>query len=302
MDYILQTLNLTKIYDEKAVVDNVSLHLKKGEIYGFLGENGAGKTTTIRMIMGLLKPTNGEVFLFGERFHEKNREILRKIGTIIEYPGFYGNLHGIDNLRISGHYMGMKDEKAIQRVLSIVDLEQVKLKKVKNYSLGMKQRLGIARSLLHNPELLLLDEPTNGLDPAGIKEIRTLLIKLAKEHNKTILVSSHILSEVQQVATRIGIIHAGKLLEESDRNELEEKYKKYVRLRVNNISKSIDALRKILHNVKYEMRDGELRLFNDITNTAEINRNLIESGIDVFEIGTVKETLEDYFMNIIGGE
>ncbi|MGF9855431.1 ABC transporter ATP-binding protein, partial [Bacillus paramobilis] len=189
----------------------------------------------------------------------------------------------------------------IDRVLNIVNLQNVQHQKVKNFSLGMKQRLGIARSLLHNPDLLLLDEPTNGLDPAGIKEIRELLIELAKEHQKTILVSSHILSEVQQLADNIGIIHEGRLLEESSMNKLEDKFEKYIRIKVNNINKCIEILKENVQHLDYRLSNTDILINHFEGNTAELNKLLNFAGIDVYEIVTVKQTLEDYFMQIIGG-
>jgi bacitracin transport system ATP-binding protein len=300
MEYALKTANLIKAYDSKKVVNSISLHVKKGEVYGLLGENGAGKTTTIRMIMGLLKPTSGDVYLFGNKLDINNRSIFKNIGAIIEYPGFYGNLNAIDNLQISSNYMGITDSTAIERILHIVNLQHAKHQKVKNYSLGMKQRLGIARSLLHDPDLLILDEPTNGLDPAGIKEIRELIIQLSTEHQKTILVSSHILSEVQQLANKIGIIHNGELLEETPMCELEKKLKRHVRITVNNTSKSIDILKDSISNLDYELVHKNILINNLIENTAHINKMLINAGVDVHEIITVKQTLEDYFMQITG--
>ncbi|MED1610201.1 MULTISPECIES: ATP-binding cassette domain-containing protein [Bacillus cereus group] len=301
MKYILETSKLVKIYESNTVVDSISLHIEKGKIYGLLGENGAGKTTTIRMIMGLLKPTSGDVYIFGNKLDINNRSFLGNIGAIIEYPGFYGNLSATDNLKISSNYMGVKDSKAIDRVLNIVNLQNVQHQKVKNFSLGMKQRLGIARSLLHNPDLLLLDEPTNGLDPAGIKEIRELLIELAKEHQKTILVSSHILGEVQQVADNIGIIHEGRLLEESSMNKLDDKFGKYIRIKVNNINKCIEILKENVKHLDYRFSNTDILINHFEGNTAELNKLLNFAGIDVYEIVTVKQTLEDYFMQITGG-
>ncbi|EEM16623.1 Bacitracin transport ATP-binding protein bcrA [Bacillus pseudomycoides DSM 12442] len=277
------------------------MQIKKGEVYGLLGENGAGKTTTIRMIMGLLKPTSGDIYIFGNKLDINNRSFFGNIGSIIEYPGFYGNLSANDNLKISSNYMGVKDSKAIDRVLNIVNLQNVQHQKVKNFSLGMKQRLGIARSLLHNPDVLLLDEPTNGLDPTGIKEIRELLTELAREHQKTILVSSHILSEVQQLANKIGIIHKGKLLEESSMDKLEDKFEKYVRIKVNNINKCVEILKENIKDLDYQFSNTDILINHFEGNTAELNKLLNYAGVDVYEIVTVKQTLEDYFMQITGG-
>lgn len=206
MGCILRTYNLTKRYGSTAVVDNVNMNIKKGEIYGFLGRNGAGKTTTLRMIMGLVSPTKGEYELFGHR--GGNREMLGRIGAIIETPGFYPNLTAEENLEIHRRLMGIPNREYGDEAIEISGLKDhdIKRKKVGKFSLGMKQRPGIARALLHKPELLILDEPTNGLDPVGIKEIRQTLVELNKKREITILMSSHILGEIQQIATNIGII------------------------------------------------------------------------------------------------
>ena len=197
MDYILRTHALTKKYQGKAVVKNVSMNIKPGDIYGFLGQNGAGKTTTMRMIMGLIKPTSGSVELFGADTAGGMGKAYERIGSIIEYPGFYPNLNGAENLEIHRRYMGMGNRECIDESLKTVGLLDAKNQRVKNYSLGMKQRLGLARALLHHPEMLVLDEPTNGLDPTGIKEMRQLFINLAKQRGITFLISSHLLAEVE---------------------------------------------------------------------------------------------------------
>ncbi|HGE5782740.1 TPA: ATP-binding cassette domain-containing protein [Bacillus pseudomycoides] len=299
MDYALETSNLTKVYSSTKIVDSVSLHLTKGEIYGLLGKNGAGKTTIIRMIMGLLKPTHGDIYIFGNKLNSNDPSIFRRIGSIIEYPGFYANLNAIDNLKISCNYMGVTDSKAIERALESVNLQFSQKKKVKNYSLGMKQRLGIARSLLHDPDLLLLDEPTNGLDPAGIIEIRKLLIQLATEQQKTILISSHILSEIQQLVNRIGIINEGVMLEEIHMHDLIDNFKTQVCLKVSEIERCINILRRVIKDLDFQVNSNKIFINNFSGNTADLNKLLVSSGIDVFEIVSVKETLENYFMNII---
>lgn len=223
MESIIQTYNLTKTYKNTNVVDGLNLNVKRGQIYGFLGQNGAGKTTTLRMILNLIKPSSGEVKLFGEV--NPSREVYKKIGAIIEYPGFYPNLTGEENLEIHRRMMEIENKEYIKDALETagLDLSTIKNKKVKNYSLGMKQRLGLARALLHKPELLILDEPTNGLDPIGIKTMRDTLIDLCNKKGITILISSHLLSEIEHLATEIAIIHKGHLLEEIDYKELQRK-------------------------------------------------------------------------------
>lgn len=232
MDNILKTYNLSKKFKNFYAVDNLNMTIEKGDIYGFLGENGAGKTTTIRMIMGLIKSTSGEIELFSQKISGKNKNLLQRIGSIIEYPGFYPNLTASENLEIHRRMMGVQEKDSIKNSLKVVGIGNVENKKVKEFSLGMKQRLGIARSLLHHPEFLILDEPTNGLDPIGIKEIRELIIDLARKQNITFLISSHILSEIQQMATKIGIIHKGVLLEEISYNELKKRNRHYINIKV----------------------------------------------------------------------
>lgn len=223
MGNILKTYNLTKIYKNCTAVEDLNMTINQGDIYGFLGENGAGKTTTIRMIMGLIKVTSGEIELFSKKFSNKNREVLKRIGSMIEYPGFYPNLTAKENLDIHRRMMGIQDKTCIMDALKITGIEDVSNKKVKEFSLGMKQRLGISRAILHHPEFLILDEPTNGLDPKGIKEIRELILDLNKKQGITFLISTHILSEIQQMATKIGIINRGILLEEVSYKELQKK-------------------------------------------------------------------------------
>ncbi|MGY5484527.1 ABC transporter ATP-binding protein [Paenibacillus sp. ALE2] len=303
MQYVIETKELRKQFGMSIAVDDISLHVERGSIYGFLGENGAGKTTTIRMLMRLIEPTSGEVFLFGERLEKSYPSIFSKIGTIIETPGLYENLSARDNLRICCTYMGVQDDGRIERTLTTVGLEHTGKKKFKDFSLGMKQRLGIARALVHDPELLILDEPTNGLDPSGIKEIRQLLKKLCEEQGKTILISSHILSEIQQLATHIGIIHNGKLLAENRLSRLEEGFEQYTDVKVDD-AKAVQAF--LYENMKQLKSDlispQQLRISSPIENTAMLNRQLIDRQFSVYEIHTTKQTLEEYFLTLISGE
>ncbi|WP_066504181.1 ABC transporter ATP-binding protein [Abyssisolibacter fermentans] len=218
-NYIIETNNLTKAYKDMVAVNNVNLKIREGLIYGFLGPNGAGKSTTIGMLLGLIKPTKGSVKIFDMDIKKNRMKILRNIGSIIESPSYYGNLSAYDNLKISADILGL-DYKNIGEVLGTVNLTKVKNKKVKKFSLGMKQRLGIAQALIGMPKLLLLDEPTNGLDPVGIHEIRELIKSLPKKYGMTVLISSHILSEIELIANDIGIINEGKLLFQGTLDEL----------------------------------------------------------------------------------
>ncbi|OAZ48776.1 ABC transporter ATP-binding protein [Paenibacillus polymyxa] len=303
MQYVIETKGLRKQFGMSIAVDDISLHVERGSIYGFLGENGAGKTITIRMLMRLIEPTSGEVFLFGERLEKGYPSIFSKIGTIIETPGLYENLSARDNLRICCTYMGVKDDGRIERTLTTVGLEHTGKKKFKDFSLGMKQRLGIARALVHDPELLILDEPTNGLDPSGIKEIRQLLKRLCEEEGKTILISSHILSEIQQLATHIGIIHNGKLLAEDRLSRLEEGFEQYTDVKVDDA----EAVQAFLQEHMKQLQSNvispqQLRIHSQIENTAVLNKQLIDHQFSVYEIHTTKQTLEEYFLALISGE
>ncbi len=212
VEYIIETKNLSKIYYNNTVVDSINMHVEKGKIYGLLGKNGAGKTTTMCMLLNLAYPTSGEIYLFGKNSKKYTKEIYSNIGSIIETPGFYENLTAYENLKIISKLRKDFYPQNINLVLEMVNLENSKSKKFKDFSLGMKQRLGIAAAIMHNPELLILDEPINGLDPFGIKEIRTLLKRLSHEYGITILISSHILSEIENIADVIGIMDKGILI------------------------------------------------------------------------------------------
>lgn len=302
MDDILTTYNLTKEFKHFCAVKNLNIHIKKGDIYGFLGQNGAGKTTTIRMIMGLIKPTSGEIELFSEKASNKNREVLERIGSIIEYPGFYPNLTAGENLEIHRRMMGVQGKDCIDETLKAVGISDVRNKKVKEFSLGMKQRLGIARALLHHPEFLILDEPTNGLDPIGIKEIRELIIDLCKKQGITFLISSHILSEVQQMANKIGIIHKGELLEEISYDELQRRNRHYINIKVNNDKKASFVLEEKLGIKDYVIWEkNNLRVYERLREVSNINKVLVSNDLLVDEICLKIDSLEDYFIKITGG-
>lgn len=303
MDYILRTYNLTKKYKDITAVDCVNMSIKKGDIYGFIGKNGAGKTTLIRMITGLIKPTSGTVEVFGQPVSKGRKDFLERMGTIIEFPGFYQNLTARENLEMHRRLMRVTDKNRIEKVLELVQLQDVSDKLVKGFSLGMKQRLGIARALLHNPEFLILDEPTNGLDPLGIKEMRQLIIDLANTHGITILVSSHILSEIHQMVTKIGIINNGRLLEEVEYEKIKEKNRHFIEVKVNDDKKAAFLLEEKLAIDDYTITEpGVLRVYERIEESPLINRVFVQHDLDVSEIRVSKDTLEEYFLKLTGDE
>lgn len=302
-NFIIETLNLTKVYGEQTVVNKVNLHVKKGRIYGLLGRNGAGKTTIMKMIMGLTSITSGEVKVFGQTIKGNEKRIYPRIGAIIEKPGFYPNLTGTENLEIFARLRGTTKSNAVKEALEIVGLPYKDKKVFSKYSLGMKQRLGIANAILHDPELLILDEPTNGLDPIGIVEVRNFIRALCKERGKTILLSSHILSEISVLADDIGIIHNGVLLEESSMAELQRKNCKYIQLQVSDTAKAALVLERKLHVKDYSIQDDHtLRLYDTALDMAEINKTLVFENISVTGSQLCNDTLEDYFKKVTGGE
>ena len=227
-DYMIETRNLTKKYGSQVSVSNLNIHVRKGRIYGLLGRNGAGKTTTMRMLLGLTAPTSGNVKIFGKPFQENEKKILPRIGCLIESPGFYPNLTGTENLKIFAELRGLRNPNYVKGALELVNLPYRDKKLFSQYSLGMKQRLAIALAVMHDPELLILDEPINGLDPIGIAEVRSFIRELCDARGKTILISSHILSEISLLADDVGIIDHGKLLEEESLKELEAKNAKFI--------------------------------------------------------------------------
>ena len=236
--YIIETCSLTKMYGEQASVSDLSIHVKKGRIYGLLGRNGAGKTTTMKMLLGLTAPTSGEVKIFGKPIYGNEKKILPRVGCLIESPGFYPNLTATENLKIFAKLRGLKGSNYIRSALERVNLPSQDTKLFSQYSLGMKQRLAIALAVMHDPAVLVLDEPINGLDPIGIAEVRSFIRELCDVRGKTILISSHILSEIALLADDIGIIDHGVLLEESSMGELEKKNSKYIMLQVSDVSKA----------------------------------------------------------------
>ena len=302
MNYILQAKNLTKIYKDKEVVSNVNLHVKKGEIYGFLGPNGAGKTTIMRIILNLVKPSNGEVLIFNQKVTPTSYELFKKIGNIIEYPIFYEKLTARENLDLHCEYIGYYDKDAIDAALAMVQLKNFEEKQVKDFSLGMKQRLGIARAILTKPELLILDEPLNGLDPVGIKEIRTLFKILKEDYGMTILISSHNLGEIEKIADTIAIIKDGQLIKEVLMEEIRSENVGYIELETDNIKKSAFVINEILKITNFKIIDTQtIRIYESELTEGEISKALILNDVLLTKINKKEHSLEDYFMKMLNG-
>ena len=299
---VLKTYNITKKYGEQLAVDNVNMTIKKGDIYGFIGQNGAGKTTLIRLITGLIHKSGGEIELLGANEENELNKARTMVGSLIESPSLYTNMTARENLEVSRLVRNIPGKKCIDEVLELVGLKDVEKKKYKNFSLGMRQRLGIANALMGNPKLLILDEPINGLDPMGIVEIRELLKKINKEKDMTILISSHILSELSELATTYGIISNGKLIEEITAKQLSEKCRQYIDLKVDDTARAVILLERELGISDYEvLEDSNIKVFSNLDNVGEVNSLLSRSGIIVESISVKGENLEEYFMNKVGG-
>ncbi|MDO5815228.1 MAG: ABC transporter ATP-binding protein [Methanobrevibacter sp.] len=302
-DYVIETNNLSKIYSSEKVVDSINMHVEKGKIYGLLGKNGAGKTTTMCMLLNLTYPSEGEIFLFGKDPKKYSKDIYPKIGSIIETPGFYENLTAYENLKIISKLRGNYNPVKIESVLKMVNLENAESKKFKDFSLGMKQRLGIAAAIMHNPELLILDEPINGLDPFGIKEIRTLLKRLSHEFGITILISSHILSEIENIADVIGFMDNGVLIEEITKEDLHRKLDKFVEFEVSDIELAVGILEELGLGANKDFAyvdDVTIYLYSHLELRDTFNSLFVKSGIDVSKVSLCEENLEEFFTRIIG--
>ncbi|UFT99302.1 ABC transporter ATP-binding protein [Radiobacillus kanasensis] len=303
MTYILKTHQLTKAYRGKEVVSDVNLNVRRGEIYGFLGPNGAGKTTVMKMITNLVKPTEGDIEVLGGKVHPTSYEILKRIGSIIEYPIFYEKLTAKKNLELHCEYMGYYNKKAITEALDLVNLVNVDAKPVKEFSLGMKQRLGLARAIITKPDLLILDEPVNGLDPVGMNELRDLFLKLSRENGITLLISSHILGEIEQIADTIGVIREGKLVEETSMKDIRGKQEEHLELLVTDYSKAAFVLENELKVVNFRVIDdkGLIKIYDRNTSQDDIIQAMVRNEIEIDAIHKKNQSLEDYFLQLIGG-
>ncbi|WP_057490878.1 ABC transporter ATP-binding protein [Streptococcus orisasini] len=294
-NYIIETEQLSKDFSGELAVNQLSIHVRKNEIYGFLGPNGAGKSTVMKMLLGLLQPTHGSIKLFNKNFKSNQNALLSNVGSLIEEPSYYANLTGYENLQIIQRLLKLPKEN-IDKVLKIVKLYDQKDKLVKNYSLGMKQRLGIALAIVKFPKLLILDEPTNGLDPAGIQEIRELIKSLPQKYDMTVIISSHILSEIEQMATTVGIINKGKLLFEGRLADLEED-EKYL-FETNDDARA----KKMLISKGFILDDEKELIINDKrkANIAFAIRLLVKNDIDIYQVRMVRKSLEDVFLDMTG--
>jgi ABC-2 type transport system ATP-binding protein len=295
-DNIVVTEALTKRYGERLAVNDVSLTVRRGEVYGFLGPNGAGKTTTLRMLLGLVRPTSGAARVLG---HEPGFPLaMARLGALVEGPGFYPYLSGRDNLRVLARYRGL-DGTDVEVALDRVDLRERGGDRFKSYSMGMKQRLGVASALLGDPELLVLDEPTNGLDPAGMADMRRLIVELAG-HGQTVLLSSHLLNEVEEICDRVGVISAGRLLTESTVADLRGAASVIVRATPPDVALAA-AMGVAGDDAVQRLDDGRLHLDVDPTRTAELTRALVDAGADVYEIRPSERSLEEVFFEMTSG-
>ena len=297
-EIILKTNNLTKQYKNFIALDNINITIQKGDIYGLIGRNGAGKTTLMKLITTLTNKTEGSFSLFGSE--DELTESKRRIGCLIESPAFFDNLTAYQNLKYYSIQKGIVNEKQIDKVLKTVDLFKEKNKKFKKFSLGMKQRLGIAFAILDNPDFIILDEPINGLDPIGIKEIRDTLKKLNEEEKITILISSHILSELYLIANHFCFIDQGRIIKDVSKEELDLQCSKCIVIKTKDVKKATVVLEKELSTTNYKVIDNtEIRLYDYLENSAKVNKTLLTNGLDIMGIYESGISLEDYFNSLI---
>ncbi len=298
-DIILRTNNLTKKYKDFTALNNANITINKGDIYGLIGRNGAGKTTLMKVITTLTNKTNGEFYLF-DKDDSDLTETKRRIGCLIENPAFFENLTAYQNLKYYAIQKGIVDYSQIDKVLDLVKLSDSKNKKFKTFSLGMKQRLGIAFAMLDNPDFVILDEPINGLDPIGISELRETLKKLNEESNITMLISSHILSELYLLANRFCFIEKGKIIKELSKEELDVECSRAIVIKTNNVKETCLILEKELNTKNYKVIDKyEVRLYDYLDNSGKVNKELAKNDIDVISIYESGISLEDYFKSIL---
>lgn len=297
-DLVVETNGLTKRYGKRDVVDRLDLRIERGQIYGFLGLNGAGKTTTIRMLMGLIHPTSGEARLFDRAIPKERMQVMRRVGALVESPSYYGHLSGWDNLKIVATLLDVPHRR-IAEVLDVVGLSADAKRKAGDYSLGMKQRLGIAAALVGSPELVVLDEPTNGLDPAGIHEIRDLIRRMPREHGITVMVSSHLLAEVDQMATTVGVIHNGRLAFQGPIEELRARSAGHVRLLVDRPAEAL-ALARAAGFELTRLADDDALVFGSTlpADAAHLVRALVDANVGVYRVEERQHSLEEIFLEL----
>lgn len=302
-DFAIETNGLSKYYAEQLCVDQLCIHVPKGKIYALLGRNGAGKTTTMKMLMNLVRPTSGSIKIFNADYLKCPLKTYKRIGALIESPGFYENLTGRENLEIIARLRGYRGLEHVDRALCAVNLDKDDKKIFGKYSLGMKQRLGLAAATMHKPEILILDEPINGLDPIGIHDMRDYLVKLCKEYNTTVFISSHILSEIEQMADTVGIMNNGALLEEKSLDDLHKQLRRYAEYEVPDAVHVFSILKENLHIINAEIEKKNLiRVWgSSMDRLEEINKYLIQNDIPVIQITIKEQKLEEYFSELIGG-
>lgn len=303
MEYIVRTRDLGKNFDEINVISDVNMSIKKGEIYGLLGPNGAGKTTVMKMMLNLLQPSHGAIELFNSTLKNNSYELFKRMSAIIEYPIFYEKLTAKENLDLHCEYMGYHNKNDIDEALQLVNLKNVDTKSVSFFSLGMKQRLAIARAIITKPELLILDEPINGLDPVGIIEIRDLLEMLNRDYGITILISSHILSEIEQIADTIGVMNNGRLIEEVSMTSIRDSSVEYIEIETRQITQTAQIIDSKLNIKNFKVMDGKkIRIYETETSQHELYKTLVSNDIDIDSINTKRGSLEDYFLSLVGGK
>lgn len=303
MELVLETRGLTKKFGKIVAVDDLDLKVYRGDVFGFLGPNGAGKSTTIRMLTTLINPDKGEILLFNQKLTQNSKHLLKKVGAIVESPDFYLYLTAYKNLEILSRLYGIEvTKKNIMEILDFVGLAERWNSKVKTFSHGMKQRLGIAQALLHDPDLIILDEPTTGLDPYGMREIRDLIKSLSQEKKKTIFLSSHILSEIEQVANRMIILNKGKKVVEGEVKELLYNYNSNFSFVLSNYNKAIEVLKKLnfVENTDFKLDKNELIIKTIQFPAFELNKIFIQNGIDVYSF-SARKTLEEFFLKLTYG-
>lgn len=301
--FVLKTENLTKCFGDKKALSNVCVSIEKGKIYGLVGQNGAGKTTLMRLIAGLSYPTEGKIELFGFYDEKKLEKERKRIGSMIETPAFYSYMSAYENMEAVRISQGIPDKNIVEDILQKVKLADTEEKKVRDFSLGMKQRLGLAMTLLDSPEFLMLDEPTNGLDPVSIIEIRNMLLNLANDSMMTILISSHALEQLYHIATDYIFIHEGKIIETITKEELDQNCKKHISLLVDNLEYATTVIEKELKTKKYKiMPDNSIVLYDYIDDMQKVVETFVKNNICIKNITIRGDDLENYFVNLIGGK
>lgn len=297
---VLKTIDLSKYYGDSLVIDNVNISIKKGDIYGLVGRNGAGKTTLMKMILGLTDITRGDIFLWDEQVNRNRNQIYTRVGAHLDLHGFYPELTAYENLTVFSCIKGATRKNAVGNALEKVGLIEQGNKKYKNFSLGMKKRLGLANAIIHEPEFLVLDEPTNGLDPLGIVRFREYLITISRDNNITILISSHLLSEIALMSDRIGILEQGNLIDEKTMHQIKKYSRKSIGLRVSDINLTCYVLENICNTKNYEVMDDECILIYDLSiNRKKLSVELIKKGVGIIETTVNEDGLETYFTNLI---